>query len=1004
MNFLKIASWQKMWDDTDEVRKDENEKKPGRPADEGGRRVKRIALLMLLVICVGLTLPAAGEEWADYFSFTTEDVMGYEEALKAYADIPFAPAGTRLVLSPEAAELTGETSRSNSIPGAAAALLLEGTDSAAVWQLEVPATGLYELEISYYNQGGNEAKMQRRLLIDGEVPYEEANNLCLYRRFEEEGQVKVNAIGDEVWPRQPEKSVWQTVRAVDGQGIYVEPLRFYLTAGTHEITLAYVDQPLTLGEMAFVTPKTYPTYAELKAKYDEAGYAPVSEDVVVKLQAEDSLWRSENVIRRESDADPKTEPRSGAQRVLNVVGGWRWRLGNAAVTWELEVPETGLYTIQMKVAQAQDPGMPSYRQIMIDGEIPFEEMKLYAFPYDDAWYGEVLHGEDGEPYQFYLTEGTHTLTATVKLGPIGEIMQRTEADTAYLGAIEREIVKITGSEPDYNYEYDLYRTMPGLSDQLLYLAGRLTESADLLSSISNETTSMENNYRQIIDQLLFFSEDVDRIPRALSDLDNAQTNLGTYISSMEKCPLTVDYIVLTAPGHETKVETSNLLERLAVTWENFIASFYKDYDSVGMIVDEEDNEQEYTVLNVWIGRGTEWGEILKELADEDFTPRTGIVINLHVLPAGQLNTGSVNTIMLSVTSGTAPDVALSVEYNLPGEFAFREAVVDLTQFEDFDEVASRFYDASLVPFRYNGGVYALPETMDFTVMIYRQDVLKELGVNLPETWDDLYQKVLPRLYENNMAFSLPVDTSVSSNSPGALRGFTMLLLQMGGDYYRNGGEASGLDTPEAYRAFKFWTDMYANYGIDAESNFFTRIRTGTMPLGIGNFTTYMQLLTSAPELYGRWSIAPVPGTKQSDGTIDHSVGTTAATANIILSQSEKQDAAWEFLKWWMSEETQTRYGRELEAILGTGARWNTANVDAFYALPWDVRHARVIRAQLESSEEQLIVPGGYFTGRHIINAWNRVVVNNENARDSLEEAVKDINKELTNKRREFGLE
>jgi len=59
---------------------------------------------------------------------------------------------------------------------------------------------------------------------------------------------------------------------------------------------------------------------------------------------------------------------------------------------------------------------------------------------------------------------------------------------------------------------------------------------------------------------------------------------------------------------------------------------------------------------------------------------------------------------------------------------------------------------------------------------------------------------------------------------------------------------------------------------------------------------------------------------------------------------------------------------------------------------------------MDEAEEQLIVPGGYFTGRHIINAWNRVVVNNENARDSLEEAVKDINKELENKRKEFGLE
>ncbi|MBQ7850093.1 MAG: extracellular solute-binding protein [Clostridia bacterium] len=971
--------------------------------------MKRSAMLALLLACLCLVCPAMAEEWSDYYAFSTDMAVGYETALEEYAAYSPAPEGTRIELAPEAAVLTGDAVLGEVVgPDGQAmqALVLGESDSSVTWTIDVPADGLYELEISYFNEGGNEAKIQRKLLIDGAVPYEEANNLCLYRRYEESGQIgRVNSINDEVWPKQTEIRLWQTVRVADGQGIWVDPLQFHLTAGSHEITLSYVDQPVTLGMLAFETPKTYPAYDELAAEYAQKGYAPVSDAVEVKFQAENSLWRSENVIRRESDADPRTEPRSGANRVLNVVGGWRWRLGNAAVTWEFEVPETGLYAIHFKVAQAQDPGMPSYRQIMIDGEIPFDEMRLYAFPYSKEWYGETLHDENGEPYQFYLEKGTHTLTATVKLGPIGEIMTRTEADTAYLGAVQREIVKITGTEPDYNYEYDLYRTMPGLSEQLLYLAGRLSESAELLASISNETTSMENNYRQIIDQLNFFAEDVDRIPRALSDLDNAQSNLGTYISSIEKCPMSVDYIMLTSPEKKVKIASSNFFEKLGVTVENFIASFYKDYDSVGLIIDEDDETaKEKIVLDVWIGRGTEWGEILKEMADEYFTPETGIVINLHVLPSGQLATGSVNTILLSVTSGTAPDVALSVDYNLPGEFAFREAVVDLTQFEDFEEVASGFYESSLVPYTYRDGVYALPETMDFTVMVYRQDVLQELGVPLPETWTDLYQKILPRLYENNMAFSLPVDTSVSSNSPGALRGFTMLLLQMGGDYYNNGGESSGLDTPEAYQAFKFWTDMYANYGIDAESNFFTRIRTGTMPIGVGNFTTYMQLLTSAPELYGRWSIAPVPGTRQADGTVSHAVGTTSSTAGVILAQSDKQEAAWKFLKWWMSEDTQTRYGRELEAVLGTGARWNTANVNAFFALPWDQRHAEIIKAQMEEAEEQLIVPGGYFTGRHIINAWNRVVVNNENARDSLEEAVKDINKELENKRREFGIE
>ena len=969
--------------------------------------MKRSALLALVLALCCLALPVLAEDWSDYYAFSDDSAIGYDEALQDYQAYHAAPEGVRIELLPSAAVLTGDAILAANVEGAAEALVLGDGESTVTWTIDVPVAGLYELEITYFAQDGNEAKVQRKLTIDGSVPYEEANNLCLYRRFEEVASDigRKNSIDDEVWPKQTEIRLWQTVRSVDGQGVYVDPLLFYLTEGTHEIALHYVDQPVTLGALAFVSPAAYATYAQVAAEYADKGYANADKDVQVKFQAENSLWRSENVIRRESDADPKTEPRSGANRVLNVLGGWRWRLGNAAVTWDFEVPEDGLYAITLKVAQNNDAGMPSFRQIQIDGEIPFDELRLYSFPYSDKWYAETLHGADGEPFLFYLEKGVHTLTMTVKLGPIGEIMTRTEADTAYLGEVQREIVKITGTDPDYNYEYDLYRTMPELSGQLTYLAGRLQESADLLASISNDTTSMENNYRQIIDQLTFFAEDVDRIPRALSDMDNAQTNLGTYISSMEKCPLMVDYIVVHSPEAEVKITTSNFLQRMAVTAENFTASFYKDYDSVGLIVDEgEESVKEKVVLDVWIGRGTEWGEILKELADEDFTPKTGIVVNLHVLPSGQLATGSVNTILLSVTSGTAPDVALSVDYNLPGEFAFREAVVDLTQFEDFEEVVNQFYDSSLVPYTYRGGVYALPETMDFTVMIYRQDVLRELGVELPETWSDLYQRLLPRLYENNMAFSLPVDTSVSSNSPGALRGFTMLLLQMGGDYYNGNGESSALDTPEAYKAFKFWTDMYANYGIDAESNFFTRIRTGTMPIGIGNYSTYLQLLTSAPELYGRWSIAPVPGTEQADGTISHAVGTTSATAGVILSQSDKQEAAWEFLKWWMSEETQTRYGRELEAILGTGARWNTANVEAFFSLPWDQRHAQIIKAQMENAKEQLIVPGGYFTGRHIINAWNSVVVNNENVRDMLEDAVKDINKELENKRREFGIE
>ena len=47
--------------------------------------------------------------------------------------------------------------------------------------------------------------------------------------------------------------------------------------------------------------------------------------------------------------------------------------------------------------------------------------------------------------------------------------------------------------------------------------------------------------------------------------------------------------------------------------------------------------------------------------------------------------------------------------------------------------------------------------------------------------------------------------------------------------------------------------------------------------------------------------------------------------------------------------------------------------------------------------------GGYYTGRHLTNAWTRCVESGEDFRDSLEEAVEEINIELRRKQIEYGI-
>ena len=104
------------------------------------------------------------------------------------------------------------------------------------------------------------------------------------------------------------------------------------------------------------------------------------------------------------------------------------------------------------------------------------------------------------------------------------------------------------------------------------------------------------------------------------------------------------------------------------------------------------------------------------------------------------------------------------------------------------------------------------------------------------------------------------------------------------------------------------------YGLDVTYDFINRFRTGEMPIGIADFiSTYNQLSVFAPEIRGKWSFTVVPGTRQADGSIRHTVS-AAVSCSIALSNTKYPDACWEFLKWWTNTEVQLEYGRELRVL------------------------------------------------------------------------------------------
>ncbi len=109
------------------------------------------------------------------------------------------------------------------------------------------------------------------------------------------------------------------------------------------------------------------------------------------------------------------------------------------------------------------------------------------------------------------------------------------------------------------------------------------------------------------------------------------------------------------------------------------------------------------------------------------------------------------------------------------------------------------------------------------------------------------------------------------------------------------------------------------------------------------------------------------------------------------------------MMWWADADTQVRFGREIEALLGSSARYATANRDAFEQLAWNAEDIATLNEQWNQTVGIREVPGGYYTGRHIANAIRKIINENEDPRETIIDYSITIDDEIKKKRNEFGL-
>ncbi|MCL2603841.1 MAG: extracellular solute-binding protein [Defluviitaleaceae bacterium] len=849
------------------------------------------------------------------------------------------------------------------------------------FDITVPAAGEYEIWLTYRNNPGRMLAPTLSMTVNGEVPMPQLRRLHFPSRWLAL-EPNTDRYGNEV-PAIPRACQdLQTRPLEDSTQLMSAPLRFNLTRSEYVLEFTVTDGEITIYDIELRRPRVIPPYTPGNA----AG------NFIYTVEGEGFVSANSPSIRAAGEYSPVLNPYDASRRLLNILDGGSFSGAGDRVDYQVTVPADGWYHIGFRYRQTAKTDFPVFIDILINGEIPTQAAMSVPFDWTGNRFRDMTaQTPDGNDQTFYLTAGVNTVSLVIRAEPIAFVYEEIHDILREMTEFRTELTRLTGGvTTDRHRDFRLDEFMPDVGGTLTDWARRSRAALDLTTQISGGRVSSTFAGLQVAESnLLSLAERPVDVPRRINELSGAPYSISRFLAQalqdMDNNAVSIDRIFVFQSEAELP-ETTGLFRRFWEAVRRFFLSFTRREFEAGRNHEEE-------VLQVWMSRPRPFVELLQNMADAEFTPATGIRVDISIMP-------DVGRYALAAAAGNAPDVGLSVPYVVPSYLNIRGALADLKQFDRFYDIAERFPPGLFVPSIVEGGVFALPETINFWVMYYRSDIFEQLQIPVPDHLGEVLM-ILPELQRRAMNFFYPTAGMIGLKVfPGTIP----FILQNGGAFFGETIGASYLDTPESLAGFQILTDLFTVYNLPIEvpaPGFYQAFRAGTMPIGVSDLGTYLLLTNAAPELEGHWNIAPFPGLLQEDGTVNrHTTG--GDTSAIIFSQSRQQENAWKFLDWWTSDQVQADFSVSLVSLYGGTFMWSSANRAAFAQLPIPGNHRDVILQQTEHMVEVPWVPGTYMVERELSNAYNAVIVNGLNVRRAMDIAIKRIDREVFRKLEEFG--
>ena len=324
--------------------------------------------------------------------------------------------------------------------------------SSVTWRFTVPngKAGFYTLQIEYYNCKTSESSVsaiQRKLLIDGKVPFSEVNsitfdknwsynnytvgeptvapegatvgtyvdyeNVTHYPKNENDKngyykyvtkvyedvdgklmqvvttyKISQDINGNSMSPIASEASNWSTYICHDESGYHEGYFEFYLGSGTHTLSLESEREPMIIKSITFVPTSGEDVVSSVPSYRDYlASHSDKSgaNGKVVDIEAEfPDLVSDSSVAGSNDNTSAVTSPVSYKSQLFNVIGETGYGTVGQWAAYKFTVNQSGMYKLAMRYKQSALQGMFICRAIKLSGGEYGLDDGSPALPFEEA--------------------------------------------------------------------------------------------------------------------------------------------------------------------------------------------------------------------------------------------------------------------------------------------------------------------------------------------------------------------------------------------------------------------------------------------------------------------------------------------------------------------------------------------------------------------------------------------------------------------------------------------